>query len=476
MKGINTFLDSLKLVAVTSIGQLLGTFGVVAVFGALLYALSRITRSLYVNTVGSRIEFIATGWLGIFIQRLGQFLFIKFFFHKITEMKWFDPDARSGGFGRIDHSFSKRNLYQKIGNLFISISPLIVGVIAMYAALYYLLPDSTRMFDLIQKESLVLAKASESSIAGILQAVGVSISTTLSTIFSLENFINWKFYIFLYISLCIASHMELTTYELKGAVSGIVAVIILVFSTNLTAPVLGGGVQFVVSGAVNFIVSLANTLGLKGLKPMASQFNVVDYSVWINRNMGFLIALSIYATAISFVHYLFSYIGLLIYSLIKKKAYINPLNGKILAKVNAEIETTIASNIIQTGDGVRVETTRMKAYHSTVDGEEAFYVKFDNLKMPGIGEKEIYPALALFQDEKEIPNTKIALEPGKWENQDCWFCYRHGTLTENGVKTDQALKATLFIMETGSEDPLCHTDFTFSLEGLDEWINPGGST
>lgn len=68
---------------------------------------------------------LLTSILGTPIHELGHVIFCILFGHKITDMKLLILKPVDGTLGYVNHSFNKKNIYHRIGNLFIGIGPII---------------------------------------------------------------------------------------------------------------------------------------------------------------------------------------------------------------------------------------------------------------------------------------------------------------------------------------------------------------
>lgn len=307
MNGLNTFLDFVIKVAITTASHLVWLLGLIFVFGLLLYLFARCTRTSYVNSGKEKIDIFVTGWIGTPIHELGHAVFCILFRHKITEIKLFSPNSTDGSLGYVNHTYNPASRYQKIGNFFIGIGPILFGALALYALLYWLLPELREMFNQIQEISKNTTQDIQTNnwlnIWGVFSA---SVSSVLSGIFKSSNFLNWRFYIFLYISFCIASHMELSPPDIKGAFNGLLAFVFTIF-------------------ALNFIIAGLEQIGIHNYAGNFWQYLKIEtYAPYINSFLATLGALLIYALIISGLNFAISYIALNIFSLIKRRGIVNP--------------------------------------------------------------------------------------------------------------------------------------------------------
>ncbi|MCL2283061.1 MAG: hypothetical protein FWC26_07060 [Fibromonadales bacterium] len=254
--------------------QISWLLGALFLIGIALHYVSKLRNRAFANSVGQNAELYITGWIGVPVHEMAHAIFCFIFRHKITEAKFLSP-SEDGTLGYVKHEFDPKNSYHKIGNFFIGIAPMLFGSVVIYALLGVLLPQ-------------YLPEEQSGSIA----ATGWGI---FKNFFNAENLGNWRFWVFLYLSLGIASHMKLSAADFKGAVSGFITLLCLVFLVNLTA---------------NSVIAL----GLKGL----------SVSGWLTAKVDVLLSLfysiMLYALVISLAYLLLSYLLLGIVRLLFKKS------------------------------------------------------------------------------------------------------------------------------------------------------------
>lgn len=289
MEQINIILDFLKVVVVTTLSQIVGIFGIFFLFGFVLYLLEKFTTNCFLKTVGRK-GVLWTAWLGTPIHELGHAFFCLIFMHRITEINLYEPDQNSGVLGYVRHEYDLKSTYQRIGNFFIGAGPLIFGSIAMYVALHYLVPNSADVFNVVMAKSAQISSSSE--IIDQFKIFGITCLETLRVLFSQSNLFTFKFWIFLYISFCIASHIAPSPSDMKEIWMGLKAIILVLLLINFFTLLLG--------------------------------FNVSKYILLVNQYNGFLIALFIYSIIISLINFILSYFFLSIYSKKKYGVLLNP--------------------------------------------------------------------------------------------------------------------------------------------------------
>ncbi len=308
MNKVNAIFDFCAKVVVTTFSQLVWLLGIIFVFGLLLYLFARFTRTTYVKSVGVKMDIIFTGWIGTPIHELGHALFCILFRHKIVDMKLYNPSPDDGTLGYVSHSYNPSSRYQKIGNFFIGIGPILFGALVLYALLYFLMPALTGLFSHIEQQSTSLTSNMRSGgWANLWNAFYASAVGILGGIFSVENLSNWRFWVFLYLSFCIASHMELSPPDIKGARGGLITFVLTIL-------------------VLNFVIIGIETLGFHAYAGEYWQYAKLEtYAEHINNFLGALGALLTYALIISGLNFVLSYLVLSVVSLVKGRGFFNPL-------------------------------------------------------------------------------------------------------------------------------------------------------
>jgi hypothetical protein len=306
MSGLNGFLEFLKQVVFSTFSQLAWLLGLLFIFGFILYILARFTRTTYVKTAGSTLDIFVTGWIGTPIHELGHAVFCLLFRHSIVEMKLYSPNSEDGTLGYVNHSFDPKSTYQKIGNFFIGIGPILFGTFVLYALLYYLVPNTTEVFSSIESQGKTLISGVQGEFSGILKSLWSTTTDTLDTLFKKSNFVSYKFWIFLYLSMCISSHMELSPPDIKGAWRGLLSLVLFFLVINL------------------IIMGLEATGFSAHFGSWWRYVKLESYASVINKWVGTFGALFIFASIISGLNFIATYIFLNIYSVIKGKGMVNP--------------------------------------------------------------------------------------------------------------------------------------------------------
>lgn len=291
MEYLHVVLEFLKLLVLTTVNQLVSLLGIFFVAGLLLYLLARFTRNTFAKTAGRQLDIILTGWLGTPVHEISHAFFCILFGHRIVEMRLYQPNSTDGSLGYVNHAYNPNNAYHKIGNLFIGAGPVIFGAIVLYAVMYYLLPNHQAVVNQINASGMQIDNIMD--ITTQWKAIFASAENLMKSIFTPDNFSDYRFWIFIYISICIASHMELSPADISGMMKGLVSLVILLVVINFVALLIGRDISRYI-------------------------FNVGSY-------IGMFFGVYVYAILISLLNFLVSFVLLSIYSLIKYRRLFNPI-------------------------------------------------------------------------------------------------------------------------------------------------------
>ncbi|MCF8275026.1 MAG: hypothetical protein K9I95_14470 [Flavobacteriaceae bacterium] len=182
--------------------------------------------------MGSKLYLYTFGWLGTAIHEIGHAIFCIIFGHKITEMKLFSIDTYSGTLGHVNHSYNPDSFYQQIGNFFIGIGPILFGSFVIYYLSRYLLGADIFISSKINSIDYTSFSSFESIFVFLKNVFNNTISL-LGIIFSLDNFSNWKFYLFLYLAFSIGSSITLSKADIEGASGGFGVLVASLFLLNI---------------------------------------------------------------------------------------------------------------------------------------------------------------------------------------------------------------------------------------------------
>lgn len=201
--------------------------GIIILIGLLLGVLRNNSIVNFQRSFGIK-SLMVTGFIGVPIHELSHAIFALLFAHKITKIKLLQKPDENGVMGYVQHSYNQNSIYQQVGNFFIGIAPILGGVLSIIALMRFIIPQAYNRFINILIRSLHVTVLNRS----IAKEIMNSYLGLIKVIFSLKNFENPYFYIFLFISICISSHISLSYADIKGASRGLWVIFMILFILN----------------------------------------------------------------------------------------------------------------------------------------------------------------------------------------------------------------------------------------------------
>ncbi len=184
----------------------IGIIGVFIVFGFIIEVLNKQSNKAVYRAFGIPGLYL-TSFIGTPVHEFGHYIMCKIFRHKVGEVRWFIPSAvKTGGvLGYVKHGRGN-SLYQRIGEFFIGIGPLIIGSLSVVLLSRYLLPDT---------------------FYSILNMDNINFKDVVVSIFSISNLKSYKFWIFIILVVSICSHMSLSLADVKNSSFGVVTLFVI---------------------------------------------------------------------------------------------------------------------------------------------------------------------------------------------------------------------------------------------------------
>ena len=216
-------------------------------FAIVIHKIEKLTQRRLAERFGWR-SVMWTGWLGTPVHELSHAAMCVLFRHKIDEIALFEPDEAAGRLGYVRHSFRHGNKFEELGNFFIGLAPLAGGSIVLTVLLWMFYPDAAWQAIAAVVEGSALqgpvnmsdsAGATNggiaygqgtmspvsplvaSSPAGVLGNVVTITQTLFARVFATENLGSGRFWGFLYLVLCVGSHMAPSRSDYAGARRGL---------------------------------------------------------------------------------------------------------------------------------------------------------------------------------------------------------------------------------------------------------------
>ncbi len=252
---------------VTTLGLMASLFLGIFIFGLLIQFISQLSFKSLANTFGPAGTYLVA-WVGTPIHELGHAIFCVIFLHRIEEIHFFKPDDTTGTLGYVYHKWNPKNPWHVIGNFFIGIGPMVLGCAVLFALFYFLIPGSSGALSAIMDDISSLGKGS--SFMSYLTVFKDSALSITGLVFTFSSLALWQFWVFLYLSICVASNVRLSWSDVKGSLSAVGCIILPFMILSLILMLAGfGGDTFApyttpILGVIYSLLILALIMGLIG--------------------------------------------------------------------------------------------------------------------------------------------------------------------------------------------------------------------
>lgn len=236
--------------------------GVIIIYGFILGLLEDLSRKNLLRSLGYwGVIFTAPG---VVIHELSHYIGCKIFRYNVKSVKLFRPieGKRDGCLGYVSYKYDEDNVVQKIGLFFVGSAPIVGGTIAMLGLMWLLLPDTfSTIFDniktMINQNNIV-------DIKSFILLQYESFMNLVKILFTNENMHNILFWVFMYLGICISSHIGLSSADLKGSLSGLITLFIVTLLLGLILMLFGDALTKYISylGIYNAILSSILTISV----------------------------------------------------------------------------------------------------------------------------------------------------------------------------------------------------------------------
>ena len=104
----------------------------------------RLCAILFSKLMGYRSDafFDLTAVVGTPVHELGHAAMCLLFCHRITDVCLWSPTAKNGVYGYVEHSYNRKNIWARLGNLFIGLGPLLSGLGVTVLSLWLCFPNA----------------------------------------------------------------------------------------------------------------------------------------------------------------------------------------------------------------------------------------------------------------------------------------------------------------------------------------------
>ena len=246
-----------------------------AAFAMVIHWLERVIQSRLSQRFGWK-SVLWTGWLGTPIHELSHAAMCILFRHKIVEIALFEPDKEAGRLGYVRHSSHRNDFYAQLGNVFIGLAPLMGGSIVLMLLLWMFYPDAARL----------ALTASQEAEGGTLGRTLDIAWTICANIVSFENLRSGRFWGFLYLVLCVGSHMAPSPSDYRGAMRGVIYLAVIVIPIVLAVAYFGGGSENLYGNLISGMGPLFALLALTTALCFIAMIAVMIFTAFVPKFFG----------------------------------------------------------------------------------------------------------------------------------------------------------------------------------------------
>jgi len=240
-------IDYLIKVIQSSLNQLLVLFGPLLVLVLILNFSAILTARLSLRFWGRRIFLYGFGWLGCSVHELSHAFFALIFGHKIKEMVLFEPNSKGEALGHVSHTYHKKSIYQKIGNFFIGIGPLLAGGLVLLLINLILFRINITEFSKYRISAETFFNFQIFKQIVVATWSGLLVYKNLVTFGNSEVW--WRSALLIYVLYSIGSSMTLSKPDVKGALAGFLWIVVFILTFNLLTRWIGDfAIRFLTQG------------------------------------------------------------------------------------------------------------------------------------------------------------------------------------------------------------------------------------
>lgn len=218
-------MEFLKELLIITVSEIVCLIGAIVIAGFILGFFRERSIENFYKAFGKKSIYI-TGFIGVPIHELSHAIVALIFRHKITEIKLFKPSSEDNTLGYVKHKYNPRSIYQQIGNFFIGIAPILGGILSISVLMYFLVPSIYKGF---MSNIIDSININQINLINVIS----SFKELIKLIFTLNNLKDIKFIIFMFLAICISSHISLSKADIKGASKGLFSIFLMLIILNL---------------------------------------------------------------------------------------------------------------------------------------------------------------------------------------------------------------------------------------------------
>ena len=202
------------------------TTGLFLLFGYIYSIIEKRNTRYILSTFGS-FGILFTGIIGTAVHEISHLIMCFIFHHKVSDFQLFNFKGYKyeETLGYVSHRYNENSLYQKAGNFFIGMGPIIFGTLFIMISFKLLLPDKFDLININRFSSYI----NNISLQNLILLLIYLFKALFLSLFNIHNLSNIKFYIFIYLMICVSTHISLSKKDFENSSTGILSLFIIFF-------------------------------------------------------------------------------------------------------------------------------------------------------------------------------------------------------------------------------------------------------
>ena len=195
------------------------------------YLSHQIARRL-VQLIGYETYIVFFSYVGTFFHELGHAVFGLIFGYRIVAFKFYEPDVFSPYRGYVAYYYNPNSVYQRVGQFFTGIGPILMGT-AVISLASYILIGPVVIQPISQMGINYDNLNSGSEITAFIKLTSSNMSALFQLLLSRRALLSWQLYTLLYLIISVGSSITLSFSDLLSTTRGFSLIVYLLLAFNI---------------------------------------------------------------------------------------------------------------------------------------------------------------------------------------------------------------------------------------------------
>ena len=196
--------------------------------------------------------------IGTPVHELGHAIMCLPFGHKVKKVVLWQPRSSDGTLGYVQHTYNSRNLYQRLGNLFIGTGPIFSGVAVLSLLLFFTFPNTWNAYF-----SAAVSMVENNATFPDMLSSGLRIIPNLIAEFGNQTVPIWLRILSVLVMLSVSLHINLSPADVKGAANAFPPYLLIALLVTVVTVLIGAtGTVLSALGVYNAFMTAMFTVAL----------------------------------------------------------------------------------------------------------------------------------------------------------------------------------------------------------------------